>query len=187
MRTGSEMNEDLDMTGTRKKILIGATLALVGAGVTIDFIWANPLLEKTRAMERQRVEALERINSTIEAQAERQALAGALQVADLAELKQLSDRSDPIVFLGRLLDRSGLTRLEMTSTGTNESARLRQTGFTVRATGEYGQIVDFIRTLEQSARLVTVDVLQIQKSVGAGILECRLSLSVFDPLARASS
>jgi Tfp pilus assembly protein PilO len=181
------MNEEIEMTGTRKKILIGAAMALMGAGVTIDFIWASPLLQKTRAMERQRAEALDRINSAIETQAERQALARALQVADLAELKELSDSSDPIVFLGRLLDRSGLTRLEMTSTGTNDSARLRQTGFTLRATGEFSQIVDFIRTLEQSPRLVTVDVLQIQKSVGAGILECRLSLSVFDPLARANS
>lgn len=175
------------MTGTRKKILIIVTLALVCAGMAIDFIWARPMLEKTRAMERQRTEALDRINSTIAAEAERRQLAEALMVAELSDLNWLSSQTDPIVFLGRMLDDSGLIRLEMTSTGSSESARLRQTGFTVRATGQYSQMVDFFRALEKSPRLVTVDVFQIQKAVGNGNLECRLTLSVFDPVAREDS
>lgn len=173
------------MSAARSKTLIAISVLVLLAGLAVDLAQVRPLLGRVRQLETSRQTALEGLQQRQEREAERQLLASALLVTDLDELRQLRELQDPIVFLGKIIDGAGLARQELSSTGTTDSVRLRRSDFTLRATGQYAQVVELLRLLEQNPRLVTVDALQVGKGVAQSELECRLNLSVFDPLPEA--
>jgi antitoxin component HigA of HigAB toxin-antitoxin module len=166
--------------------LFGAALLLLGAGLAITFLQVRPLQRETRTLMQQRESKLKDLSARQAAETEARFLAQALRVTDLDEFARLAAGPDPIVYLGQLLDESGLSREELTSNRVVDSVRVRRTEFTLRAIGQYDQVVDFLRALERGSRLVAVEIIQVEKRLVHDDLECRLQLSVFDPLLKAS-
>lgn len=169
----------------RSTTVLAVAVALIVGGLAVSFLLTGPLLDDIGRLRRQRATVVGAVQQDMARAAEQRALAKVLDVDPGSPVD--APTVDPLVFLGRLLDESGLTRLELTTTATAESGRLQRTGFVVRAAGDYADILAFVRALESSRRTVTVDALQIDTVVGTGRQECRLLVSVHDVRTKAAS
>ena len=91
---------------------------------------------------------------------------------------------DPLAFISRAVDVARLTRIELGTEASGVTGDLQVTRFTLRVSGSYPHIVDFVRTLELGPRTVAVQALMIQPMADSGELEARMHVSVYDPIAR---
>ncbi len=163
-------------------LLAGATLLLAG-GLAVELGLTRPQLDELRNLERRQDEFLAR-NAGIAAQMrETTILTEALRVDSLPQLRRLGEGSDPLVFLGRLVRQAHLQSQTVTSQGATVQDGLRRSRFTLRVLGDYDELLGFVRTLEQSARPITVDAFQINTTTGTSQLEGSFEISIYDPIA----
>jgi len=165
--------------------IVAAALLLLALALDLGFTRPGHDLVQALAVEQARVST--EIGRTSARDIEHRELAERLGVDELGDLVTTTPPEDPLSYLGATLDRSRLTRLELTTMGTSSSGRLQRTRFTLRVLGSYGQILDFVRDLEEGPRLVTVDALTIETMLEQTALEGRLTLSIHDPRTRSAS
>jgi len=108
-------------------------------------------------------------------------MAATLHVEDLSELRGLADL-DPVVFVGRTIQQAQLVRRELSAHEIQEDASLKRSRFYVRVEGSYARMLNFVRILEQSARPVTIEALDIKVPLGGSSLEARFEITVHDPI-----
>ena len=111
-------------------------------------------------------------------------MARALGRENLTGLLDDRKRQEAVSYIGQVLGGTQLNRLELTTTKTGETGKFRRTQISLRVMGRFSQILDFVKALEKGHRLISVDGLVIEEILGTRNLEGRLSLSVYDPLAR---
>jgi hypothetical protein len=104
----------------------------------------------------------------------------ALGAQDLDAALAAQGGTDAVAFIGRALDRARLNRLELSTTSTSTENRIRRTKFFLRATGSYGRVIEFLHSLEQGPRLVTVESLVLQEGNDPGSLEARVELTIYE-------
>lgn len=92
--------------------------------------------------------------------------------------------TDPLAFIGREVDSCRLNRIELGTEASGTAGNLQVTRFTLRVSGPYPRILDFIRRLEQGPRTVAIQSLAIEPKSETGVLEARMHLAVYDPIAR---
>jgi hypothetical protein len=171
----------------RRNVLMGTAGLLFACGLAVDRLGIGPTLGQTRDLERQRQAALSRLGSQAEAEAEFEVLASGLGLPDLQGIRNRNGGLDAVVYIGGRVGEAGLRQVELTTDEVEDTGALRQTRFTLRVEGRYADVVDLVRNLEQGPRLLTVDGLQIEVAEGGGPLECRLALSVYDPVRKGAS
>jgi hypothetical protein len=160
--------------------VLGFAVSLLVAGLLVDIAFTQPRLREVRRLRLQRDELLHQLGNVENREHEVKAIAELLSVDTLAELRPAPD-DDPLTFVGRLLEGSRLTRLELSTTGTSETESFRRTRFALRVLGSYGRILEFVRNLERGPRLATVDAFVIEAATGPEALEGRLNISIHDP------
>jgi hypothetical protein len=165
---------------SRTSAVLGFAVLLLVAGLLVDIAFTQPRLREVRRLRLQRDELLRQLGNLENRQHEVRAIAGLLSVETLAELRATPENT-PLIFVGRLLEDSRLTRLELSAAGTSESDSFRRTRFALRVLGSYGRILEFVRTLERGPRLATVDAFAIEAATGPEALEGRLNISIYDP------
>ena len=159
-------------------LLLAAAVLVVGLAVYLSFV-------APRIGEMRRLEAA---CASLRTQLYEQAMVG----REREELVRFLDREglsvrddelqeDGITYLARLVESAGLETLELTSgrgkrTVSSSTAPL---GLTVR--GRFARILDFVRTLEKSPRLVTVDAFSIEMIDEESVLEADFTVTVYDP------
>jgi Tfp pilus assembly protein PilO len=171
-------------TRTLMGLLLGATFLLAG-GLGVELGVTRPRLDELRRLEQRRQETMAQDAGLAAQMREMDLLVQALHVDSLAELRDLGQDSDPLVYLGRLLGESQLRSQSLTSQGSIVDGGLRHTRFTLRILGEYSDLLKFVQTLERSARPVTIDALQINAATGTTELEASFEISIHDPVTEA--
>jgi len=159
-------------------LLLAAAVLVVGLVVYMGFV--APRIDEMRQ--------LEAACATLRTQLHEQAMVGRereelVRFLDLEGLSVRDDalQEDAITYLARLVKSAGLETLELTSgrgkrTVSSSAAPL---GLTVR--GRFARILDFVRTLEKSPRLVTVDAFSIEMIDEESVLEADFTVTVYDP------
>lgn len=170
----------------RTNVLVGVALLLFAAGLGVDRAWIRPVLERTRALEQQRDELQARLGARADLDVEAEVIAAGLGVANLEDLAGQAPE-DPLVFLNRVIRASGLRQVEVVAEDVVETIRLRESGFTITVQGSHAGILGLVRELEDAARTVRVNGLVMGLPPEADAIECRLQLSIFDPLSKARS
>jgi Tfp pilus assembly protein PilO len=161
--------------------LLATTTVLVLVGLGLELLLARPQLEEIRRLERRQEQLQQELSGQLARAAEIKNLAAALHLESLAELRDLGAIEEPVVFLGRLVDEAGLRRLALLSGSTRDAGPLQLNQFTVRVMGDFGRVLDLVRTLEQSPRPVLIDRFQVQTRESGG-LECSFDVTVCDPI-----
>jgi hypothetical protein len=169
----------------RTKVLISMALLLFGATLGIDRAWVRPVLERTQALEEQRSALQARLGARAEDNREADVLAVGLGLRDLSELSPPSE--DALVFLNRKIEATGLRQVELVVDQVVETIRLRESGFTLTVHGDYERCVALVRALEDDPLLVRVNGVRMGTQPESSGLECRLTISIFDPLTKARS
>lgn len=176
----------INSVGSRRvQIIFGAALLLLLAGVGIDMVLVRPRLDEIRGLEARRASLLARIDELAATSKESHTLARALGRDELAGLPDLGRDKEAVAYIGQVLGGTKLNRLELTTTATGETGGFRRTQISLRVLGRYNHILDFVKALEEGQRLISVDGLVVEEVLGTKNLEGRLSLSVYDPLARS--
>ncbi len=161
-------------------------LAMVAGGLLVvalllQLAYVQPRLEEVRRLGAQRAGLSRQAGELDRVALEAHFLTRRLQVKDLREV--LSDRHnpDPVAYVGGLLERSGLRRLEL-STGSGEAdSSFQRVQSTVRVMGTYSQVLDFVRALEDGAPLSSVDALSLEAVQNERMLEARFGITVYRP------
>ncbi len=171
--------------GSMRIVLVfGAALLLLAAGVLIDLTLLKPRLDEVRRLEAERASLLARVDELAASSQESHTMARALGRENLTGLLDDRKRQEAVSYIGQVLGGTQLNRLELTTTKTGETGKFRRTQISLRVMGRFSQILDFVKALEKGHRLISVDGLVIEEILGTRNLEGRLSLSVYDPLAR---
>jgi hypothetical protein len=171
----------------RNRSLLLITAMLLVCGLAADVLLTRPALMRTRRLTAQREKALKQFDQLRARDDERNLLAAVLGASDLEEVIAGRDETDGFVFLGEALAAAGLERLELATQESGASRHLRRSRFSLLARGGYDQVLLFLRSLEQSGRLVTVDVVKIDRVIGGKQLECRLNISIYDVQGEVAS
>ncbi len=80
-----------------------------------------------------------------------------------------------------MIDESGLTRLGLNTTDQKRTETLTMTKFSVRASGSFAQMYDFVQRLESSSRLASIDNFLLDSPLTGENLEGRFNLTIYDP------
>jgi len=172
-------------SASRMHIFLAVAAALIGISLTVDLGFIQPRVRQLRQLGLQRDQLLEQIGQGMDRGRYRKDLARYLKVADLSELLNHESDSDPLTYVGEMLDASRLTRLELTHAGTSRSDHLQRTQFALRVLGDYEHILSFLCDLERGPRLATIDAFSISTVRDSRSLEGRLNISIYDPVARS--
>jgi len=168
----------------RSGIVLVLAAVFLAAGVAVDLGFTKPARESFKRLSAQRDELVVRSARALEQQADNQELARRLNLGGLSELIAVRPQSDPLNYLGRTIEASGLTRLDLSSGNVSLTANLRQTRFTLRLLGTYSSLLRFTRSLEQGPRLASIEAFSIQEIPESRQLEFRLQVSIHEPILR---
>jgi len=158
-------------------LLLSAAVLVVGLVVYLAFV--APRIGEMRRLEAECATLRAQLYQQSLVGREREALVQFLDTEGLgASLDSL--QVDGLTYLGRLVERSRLETLELTSgRGRQTVASATQLGLKVR--GRFARLLDFVRTLEMSPRLVTVDAFSIEMIDEENTLEADFTITVYDP------
>jgi Tfp pilus assembly protein PilO len=160
-------------------------VGLLFLGLIVDLGFTGPQIRNLTRSTAERDQLRQQMMTAGRQKERGQTLARALGGQELDEALRAQAAMDPIDYLGRLLAQAGLRRTELGTQKSVDSERLRRTSFFLRACGRYGQIVAFLRDLEESPRLVLIDDFTLQPAPDdARLLEARIELSMVEPLGR---
>jgi len=166
-------------TLSKLNLFIAAAAVLLVVGLAIEGLMTKPHLREIETLQAER----SRLRAEIERQrgiaAESRTVAGLLGVDSFDQLSA-PNRDDPIAYISRLLDDSGLMRLGLTTSGREEAGSLQTTSYTLRAKGDFRQLQNFVWRVENGERLVSVDAFRIAPTIDAQALEGRFNLSIYD-------
>jgi hypothetical protein len=158
-------------------------LVLLALGLLVDFGFAGARADEVRRLIAQR-ETLRAQVAGQEGRAQRaHELALRLDGDDLAAALAAQQAVDPVSYLGSAIRQAGLHSLELGTEASNQSAQVMRTRYYVRASGSYGGLLRFVRSLESDPRVLTIDSFTAERIVGETGLDIRVNLSFYEPLA----
>lgn len=171
----------------RTKLLISAAMILFTVGLGVDRFWTASILKKSQSLEHARGDLLTRLGARADSDQEARMMADCVGVDDVRNLESLGADVDPLVFINRKVADAGMRQVEVVSDAVENSTRLRRSDFTMTLSGSYRQFASLVRSLEDDTRLVKVVGVRIETEDASTNLDCHLSISIFDPLPKASS
>lgn len=171
----------------RTKLLISTALLLFAIGFGVDRLWTGSVLAKTRNLEQQRTDLLEKLGNHAESDQEARVMAECMGIDDVNNLDTLGAGTDALVFINRKVAAAGMRQVELISDAVENSTRLRRSDFTMTVNGSYREFASLVRSFEDDPRLVKVVGIRIEAQDATPDLECHLSIAIFDPLSKASS
>jgi hypothetical protein len=160
--------------------LLGLAGLCMALSLVAQLMLVHPRQGELRRLSADRQRLLSRIAEESRSDQLDLGLASLLGVKELTELTG-AQAGEPLTYVGKLLDRSRLTRLDITTDGVKETDLLVRTSFTVRVLGGYPNVLGFVKSLESGTRVATVDAFEMEHDVASDRLETRLSLSIWDP------
>jgi len=164
---------------SKLNLFIAAAGVLMIIGLAVEGMITKPQLHDLMSYEDDK----NRLNGEIEQQrlieSDSRAVAGLLGVESLSDLGRAS-ADDPIAYISRLLDESKLVRLGLTTSGRETVGSLRMNSYTVRTKGSFREMQQFVQSLENGARLATIDAFRIMPIMDGDSLEGRFNLSIYD-------
>ncbi|MDP6417865.1 MAG: hypothetical protein QGG80_00200 [Candidatus Krumholzibacteria bacterium] len=169
-------------SGFSRILAVSALLLLMG--FSLDFGFTQPRIGELDRMIRQLDQLREEESRMQGLQREERGLIRFLESQGLEECLSDSSDSGPAEFLGERLEAAGLERLEMRSTEISAGEHMKRTRFFLRVLGTYSSTLDFLRTLESGARLVSIEAIRVEAQSSSRSLETRLELSLYDPAWR---
>lgn len=175
------MRPAFSIDSVRTHLILAAILLAAGLIVNVGFV--RPGGGQIVRLMAARDEARIRLGQQQALDAEAQRLAASLGVSDLAEAMSGSALSDPVTFLGGLIADARLTRLELATHASADVGKIHRTRFSLRVLGSYERVLQLVQAMEESPRLVTVDAFSLQPAVESALLEARLDVSIYDPVA----
>lgn len=175
------MNTTLLNRGSKAALALVAVLLL--ASLVMDFAVISPRIDRKHQLEAERSRLRAELGRTLGAKFRDVDAARALDAPDL-ETAIAAPAEDPVGYLGRLVDDSGLQRLALTRVNKRESANLVSTEFNVRASGRFDQLVEFVRAAEAGRRLAVIEDLVVMPARSGDEVEGRLRLTLHDPKGR---
>ena len=161
-------------------LLFGVAILLLAVGLIVDLGFTQPRVQEVRRLDSERQELLDRLTARSVRDREAEQLARSIGAADLEGALEVHGDSDPVTFLAAALEENNLTTIELSTHATHNTGQFRRTRFTLRVGGRYNRILDFVRTIERSPRLVTVDALSIVEAEDSSLLESRIDVTVFE-------
>jgi hypothetical protein len=164
------------------RTVAGLAAILLLSGIVVDVGFVQPRLREISRLRTQMSDAKARVAQQSRQVEEVERLMRGLGVADLGEAIADQGATDPVTFLGRMIDEARLTRLELSTRASGDVGHLRRTRFSLRILGTYPRFVELVRSLEQSKRLVTIEALSLEPASEASGLEGRLDVSIYDPI-----
>lgn len=173
-----KLNLKLDL-----KVALGAVALLLVFAVVMDMAVTSPRIARKHRLEGERDQLRQQLGQTLAAKFRNVDAARALNAPDL-DTAIAAPREDAVSYLGRLLDDSGLTRLNLVTVDAEEGERLVSTRFNVRTAGRYDEMVEFVRSLESGSRLAVVDELVLAAVQFGDEIEGRFQVTIHDPKGR---
>lgn len=161
-------------------MLLGVAIILLAVGLVVDLGFTQPRVQEVRRLDSERRGLLDRLTARSVRDREAEQLARSIGATDLKGAIEVHRNSDPVTFLATALDDNKLTTIELGTTSSHNTGQLTRTRFSLRVRGRYNRILDFVRTIERSPRLVTVDALSIVEAEDSNLLEGRIDASVYE-------
>jgi len=153
-------------------------MAALATGLTIDLGYSGGRADELRRATERRGELLRELVLVQSSQGREQQAARLLGAEDAAGLVAALDAGDPVSYVSRQIESSGLTRVEMRTAEVGAGGRIRRTNAFLRATGSYKQIHAFLAALERGPMLAIVQSFSIQQPLESRQLELRLDVSI---------
>ncbi len=107
-------------------------------------------------------------------------LAAYLEVGNLVDLLEGVGDGDAVSYLNGKLAEAKLTQLELITEASSAYGKLHRSQFSLRLTGRYAGVLQFVRSLEQDRRLATIDAFVITEIEGSSQIEGRFNISIYD-------
>jgi len=175
------VNPTLLNRGSKAALALVASLLLTS--LIMDFAVITPRIDRKHRLEAERSRLRTELGKTLSVKFRDADAARALNAPDLATVIA-PPVEDPVGYLGRLVDDSGLLRLALTRVNKHESANLVSTEFNVRASGRFDQLVEFVRAAESGRRLAVIEDLVVMPARSGDEVEGRFRLTLHDPKGR---
>ncbi len=170
----------------KDRLLFAGTGLLLLLGLVVDLALNQPAVKEIRRLEAYQGQLMGQMAQLGDQHHSNRDLAKALKISTLADLSSEGMNEDPVAYIGRLLERSGLERLELTARGVAETDVLRLHRFTLRTLGGYSAVQGFVRDLELGERLATVDAFSIEGTDRRERLEGRFNLTLYSMISKGT-
>lgn len=171
----------LAQTFAQTRSLGVALAALVVLALAIDFAGLRPAVARIRRLEARRAELTARFVAQNERERETEFLARVLGSSAGAPGDTSDPPADPMTIVDGFIARRALECTELASKPAEESGQVTRARLNTVVRGSFAQVLGFVRDLEQSPRVITIDALWLEAIPGTARLEGRLSLSVYSP------
>lgn len=161
------------------RLCFGPALLLLLTGLALDFGVTRPQVAEVQALCARRAAASAQLSEL----AARDWAAGRIHVrlGGDRSADSLTACGNDLEELARKIDAAGLRRLEIVARETTREGNLLVARYTVRATGDFRQNLEFIRLLETDARLTILDSFRIEPVAGSYGLDAAYDLRLIDP------
>lgn len=160
-------------------ICLGAAVLLLAIGLAVEGQMAQPRLKQLYALNDEKAQLNHKLQQQRNIESDTREVAALLGLESLSDLESLTS-GDPIAYLSRLLDESGLVRLSLTASGREPVGSLDKQTYTVRAQGNYRSMQRFIQKVEGGPCLASIDILKIMPDMNGQKLEGRFGLSLYN-------
>ena len=104
--------------------------------------------------------------------------------ADGSQFSKLYAGEGGLVYLTRLIEASGLSRLEFKAEASQMDKTFRVEKFFVALKGSYPRILGFMKSLEGGARLARIEQIRIEKESESSELVARLRIGIYSASGR---
>jgi len=166
---------------------LGLGVAVLVLTLAIDLGFTQPQAEEVERLTALRARLRRQVDLRQARDRQVEDLHDFLEQENLAGVLLAAPRSDPATYLGELLEQTRMVREELRHEENRETERFRITQLRLEVRGSYEALISFIRTLEQGARLATVEMFMIEvvegdrTRRGEVMLRAELAISIFDP------
>jgi type IV pilus assembly PilO-like protein len=162
--------------------IVGLVL-LVLTGFVIDLGVISPKLSRVALLSDERVQLETRLSEVMNGRFREVDARRALGIEDL-ETYMKGPNEDQVTYVGRQIEDAGLMRLDLSTVDKSESQNVVITRFDVRVTGDYNEIVSFVKAMESNPRLTEFHNFVIETPLVGQDIEGRFNLSIYDPKTR---
>lgn len=170
----------LTLPNTRIGLALALAALLLVVGLLVEREYAHPMLERIANLQSQRQEGWAQLRRQEDLAERSERLAARLGFETLNELAA-SAEIDPVSYLGGLIEKHGLVRLDLRNMGGQAYPALHRTDLNLIVTGRYARIQDFMQDLETGRRLTSIESFTIRSRRETTDLEGRFNISVYDP------
>jgi Tfp pilus assembly protein PilO len=166
---------------------LGMALAVLVLTLAVDLGFTKPQSEEVARLSALRDRLRQQLAMRQARDRQIEDLHDFLEEENLAGALLAAREGDPATYVAELLEQTNLVREELRHEESRETSRFRITQLGLDVRGSYEDLVAFIRTLEQGARLATIEMFMIETMAGErtrrgkAMLRAQITVSVLDP------